>query len=124
MAPKDLEKAQKAEADTLNNLGLIQDQATKVLDDSNRMNSERIPQRYLSKLQLASKEYKASVRAILAVLEDEDQKKALTGKLTKQLAGLDTLLVKLHDAVKTIDSEDDTEIPVRINNNKRIFSYI
>ena len=113
MAPKDLKKAQKAKADALNNLGLIRDQATKVLDDPDRLtHSERIPQRYLSKLQLASKEYEPSVRAILAVLEDEDQKKAYTVKLTKQLTEFDTLLVKLHDGVNTINSEDDTEIPV------------
>ena len=81
MAPKDLKKAQKAEVDTLNNLGLIQDQVTKVLDNPNRMNSERIPWGYLSKLQSASKEYKASIRAVLAVLEDEEQKKSYTDNL-------------------------------------------
>ena len=52
MAPKDLKKAQKAEADAPNDLGLIQDQATKVLDDPNRMNSERIPRGYLNSKQL------------------------------------------------------------------------
>ena len=83
MVPKDLEKAQKAKADAFDNLGLIRDQATKVLDDPDRLaHSERIPQRYLLKLQLASKEYEASVRAILAVLEDEDQNKAYMAKLT------------------------------------------
>ena len=45
-------------------------------------------------------------------------------KLTKQLAGLDILLKKLRDAVNTNNSEDNTEIPVRIDNNTRIFSYI
>ena len=113
MAPKDLEKAQKVEADTLNNLGLIRDQATKVLDDPDRLaHSETIPRRQLSKLQLASEQYEASVKALLAVLEDEDQNKTYTAKLTKQLAGLDTFLKKLQDAVKNNISDDDTEIPV------------
>ena len=68
MAPTNLEKAQKAEADALKNLDLIQDQATMVLDDADRLtHSERIPWRYLSKLQLASEEYKAFVKALLAV---------------------------------------------------------
>ena len=83
------------------------------LDDPDRLtHSERIPQHYLLKLQLASKEYKTSVRALLAVLEDEDQNKTYTAKLTKQLAGLDTFLKKLQDAVKNNISDDDTEIPV------------
>ena len=125
MAPTNLEKAQKAEADALKNLDLIQDQATMVLDDADRLtHSERIPWRYLSKLQSASKEYEASVRAILAVLEDEDQKKSYTVKLTNQLAELDTLLIKLHNAVNTVDLEEDAETPIRSDNNKRIFSYI
>ena len=95
-----LEKAQKAEADALKNLGLLRDQATSVLDDADRLNySERIPWRYLSKLQIASEQYKASVKALIAVLEDEDQISTYTVKLTKQLAELDTLLKKLREAV-------------------------
>ena len=74
MAPTNLEKAQKAEADALKNLDLIQDQATMVLDDADRLtHSERISQSYLSKLQLASEQYEASVKALIAVLKDEDQ---------------------------------------------------
>ena len=113
MAPTNLEKAQKAKADALKNLGLIQDQATTVLDDADRLtHSERIPQSYLSKLQLASEQYKASVKALLAVSEDEEQINTHTAKLTRQLAGVDTLLKKLREAVKNNDSEDDTETPV------------
>ena len=82
MPTKDLKKDKKAELDACNNLGLNRDQATKVLEDPNRMNSERIPQGYLSKLQTASKEYEASIRAVLAVSEDEEQKKSYTNKLT------------------------------------------
>ena len=62
MPSKDLEKAQKAKIDAFNNLGLKRDQATKVLEDPNRMNSERIPQGYLSKLQTASKNMKAKLK--------------------------------------------------------------
>ena len=120
MALKDLEKAQNAEADALNNLGLKQDQATKVLDDPNRMNSERIPQRYLSKLQSASKEYEASVRAVLAVLEDEEQKKSYTDKLTNQLADLDPILERLHQAVNRFDSDAEEETPIWTDSNKRV----
>ena len=113
MALTNLEKAQKAEADALKNLGLIQDQATTVLDDAYRLTySERIPQCYLSKLQLASEQYEASVKALIAVLEDEEQINTYTVKLTKQLAELDTLLKKLQEAVKNNDLEDDTETPV------------
>ena len=113
MAPTNLEKAQKAEADALKNLGLLQDQARTVLDDADRLNySERIPQCYLSKLQLASEQYEASVKALIAVLEDEEQINTSTVKLTKQLAELDTLLEKLRAAVKNTGLEDDTEIPV------------
>ena len=75
-------------------------------------------------LQTASKEHEVAIKAVLAVLEDEEQKKFYTGKLTKQLAGVDTLLIKLHDAVNTVDSEEDAETPIRTDNNKRIFSYI
>ena len=71
MAPMNLKKAQKAKADALKNLGLIQDQATMVLDDADRLtHSERIPRHYLLKLQLASEQYEASVKALIAVLED------------------------------------------------------
>ena len=118
MAPTNLKKAQKAEADALKNLGLIRDQATTVLDDADRLtHSERIPQCYLSKLQLASEQYEASIKALLAVSEDEEQINTYTVKLTKELAGLDTLLEKLRDAVKNNDSEENTEIPVQIHNN-------
>ena len=88
------------------------------------MNSKRISQSYLSKLQSASKEYEASVRAILAVLDDEDLKKSYRVKLTNQLAELGTLLVKLHNAVNTVDSEEEAEIPIQTNNNKKILSYM
>ena len=124
MPRKDLKKAQKAKVDAFNNLGLKRDQATKVLEDLNRMNSERIPRGYLSKLQSASKEYEASIRAVLAVLEDEEQKKSYTDKLTKQLADLDPLLEGLHLAVNIVNSEEEVETPIPTNNNKRIFSYM
>ena len=84
MAPKNLNKAIKAEADALKNLGLMQDQAITVLDDPDRLtHSERIPWRYLSKLQLALEQYEASVKALIAVLEDEDEINTYTAKLTK-----------------------------------------
>ena len=83
MPTKYLKKAQKAKVDAFNNLSLNWDQATKVLEDPNRMNSERIPRGYLSKLQTASKEYEAAIKAVLAVLEDKEQKKSYTDKLTK-----------------------------------------
>ena len=51
MPGKDFEKAQKAKVDAFNNPGLKRDQATKVHEDPDRMNSERIPQSYISKLQ-------------------------------------------------------------------------
>ena len=96
MATTNLEKAQKA----LKNLSLIQDQANTRLDDADRLtHSERIPQCYLSKLQLASEQYEASVKALIAVLEDEEQINTYTVKITKQLAELDTLLEKLREAV-------------------------
>ena len=76
------------------------------------------------KLQLASEQYEASVKALLAVSEDEEQINTYTVKLTRQLAGLDTLLEKLQDDVENNYSEDSTEIPVWIDNNERIFSYM
>ena len=42
------------------------------------MNSARIPQSYLSKLQTAVNEYEA----VIAVSKDEDEKKSYTDKLT------------------------------------------
>ena len=96
MAPMNLEKAQKA----IKYLGLIWDQATTVLDDADRLtHSERIPRHYLSKLQLASEQYEAPVKALIEVLEDEEQINTYTVKLTKQLAELDILLEKLQEAV-------------------------
>ena len=53
MPGKDLEKAKKAKVEALNDLGLKRDQATNLIKDPNRMNSQRIPQSYLSKLQMA-----------------------------------------------------------------------
>ena len=74
MAPTNLKKAQKAEADALENLGLLRDQAKMFLEDANRLNhSERIPRHYILKLQLASQQYETSVKALIAVLEDENQ---------------------------------------------------
>ena len=73
------------------------------------MNSERIPWSYLSKLQTASKEYEAAIKAVLAVLEDKEQKKSYTDKLTKQLADLDPILEKLHQAVNKVDSDAEEE---------------
>ena len=49
------------------------------------MNSERIPRSYLSKLQMAVNEYEATIEAVIAVLEGEDQKKSYTDELIKQL---------------------------------------
>ena len=57
-------------------------------------------------------------------MEDEEQKKSYTDKLTKQLAELDPLLVKLHKAVNTVNSEEEAETPIQNDNNKRIFSYM
>ena len=126
MAPTNLKKAQKAKADALKNLGLIQDQATTVLDDADRLtHSKRIPQCYLSKLQLATEQYKASMKALIAVLEDKDQISTYTVKLTKQLAELDIFLKKLRAAVKKTDLEDNIETPAQIDkNDKWVFSYM
>ena len=60
------------------------------------MNSERIPQSYLSKLQTAVNEYEAAIKAVIAVSEDKDQKKSYKDKLIKQLADLNPILDKLH----------------------------
>ena len=60
------------------------------------------------------------MKALIAILEDEDQISTYTVKLTKQLAELDILLKKLRAAVKNTDSEDNIEIPDRIDKyNKR-----
>ena len=108
MAPTNLKKAQKAEADALKNLRLLRDQAMSVLGDSERLNhSEQIPRQYLLKLQEASQQYEASVRALVAVSENEDQIASYTAKLTKQLGGLDILTKKLRAAVENTDSEDN-----------------
>ena len=64
------------------------------------------------------------MKALIAVLEDEDQISTYTVKLTKQLAELDTLLEKLRAAVQNTNLEDNTKKPPRIDNNKRIFSYM
>ena len=88
------------------------------------MNSERIPWSYLSKFKTASKEYEAAIKAVLAVLEDEEQKKSYTNKLTKKLADLDPILEKLHQAVNKVNSDVEEEYPVRTDNNKRVFSYM
>ena len=37
---------------------------------------------------------------------------------------MDTLLVKLHNAVNTVNSEEEAETPIQTDNNKRIFSYM
>ena len=84
MAPTNLDKALKEEVDALKNLRLLRNQATSVLDDTERLNdSERIPWQYLSKLQKASSQYEASVRALVAVSEDKDQIATYSAKLTK-----------------------------------------
>ena len=57
------------------------------------------------KLQTASKEYEAAIKAVLAVSEDKEQKKSYTDKLTKQLADLDPILDKLYQAVNKVDSD-------------------
>ena len=65
------------------------------------------------------------MKALIAVLEDEDQISTYTVKLTKQLADLDIFLEKLRAAVENTDLEDDIKISSRINkNNKRVFSYM
>ena len=43
---------------------------------------------------MAVNEYEAAIKAVIAVLEDKDQKKSYTDKLTKQLADLDPILDK------------------------------
>ena len=88
------------------------------------MISERIPWTYLLKLQTAVNEYEATIKAVIAVSEDEDQKKSYTDKLTKQLADLDPILEKLHQAVNKVDSDAEEEPPVQTDNNKRVFSYM
>ena len=45
-------------------------------------------------------------------------------KLTKQLADLDPILEKLHQAVNKVDSNAEKEPPIQTDNNKRIFSYM
>ena len=61
------------------------------------------------KLQEASQQYEASVRALVAVSENEDQIASYTAKLTKQLGELDILTKKLRAAVGNTDSEDFME---------------
>ena len=110
MAPTNLDKAQKAEVDALKNLRLLRNQAMSVLDDTERLNhSEQIPRQYLSKLQEASSQYEASVRALVAVSEDEDQIATYSAKLTKQLAELDILAARLRVAAGNTDLEDVIE---------------
>ena len=118
MAPTNLEKAQKAEADALKNLHLLRNQATSVLDDTERLNrSEWIPWQYFMKLQEASQQYEASMRALLAVSENEDQIASYTAKLTKQLGELDILTEKLRAAVGNTDLEGVIENSSWIDEN-------
>ena len=82
MPGKDLAKAQQAENEALNNLGLKRDQATTLLQDPSRMISVRTPQSYLSKLETAINEYETAVSAVIAVTEEQDIKTSYKEKLT------------------------------------------
>ena len=65
------------------------------------------------------------MRALVAVLENEEQIGTYTTRLTKQLGELDILTEKLRAAVGNTDSEDVTENSSRIDQNKkRVFSYM
>ena len=120
MAPTNLNKALKAEVDALKNLRLLRNQATSVLDDTERLNhSEQIPQQYLLKLQEASQQYEASVRALVAVLENEEQIGTYTTRLTKQLGELDILTKKLRAAVGNTHLEDVIENSSQIDKNNK-----
>ena len=75
------------------------------------MNSVRTPQSYLSKLETAINKYETTIKAVIAVLEEEDDKKAYMDKLTLQLAELDPILDKLHEAVDKFDTNTEDETP-------------
>ena len=125
MAPTNLDKALKAEVDALKNLCLLRNQAMSVPDDTERLNhSEQIPRQYHMRLQGVISYYEASVRALIAVSENEEQIATLTTKFTTQRAGLDILAKQLRVAA-SIDSEDVTENSSRITENKRrVFSHM
>ena len=110
---------------TFHNLRIKQDLATALLLDQGRLISNvRTPQSYLLKLETAINEYKATIKAVIAVLEEEDDKKAYTDTLTLQLANLYPILDKLHEAVDKFDSDAEDETPVRTDKNNRVLSYM
>ena len=57
-------------------------------------------------------------------MEDEDEKKSYTDKLTKQPADLDPILDKLHEAVYKFNSDAEEETPVQTDKNNRVLSYM
>ena len=120
-----LAKAQQAEAEAFNNLGLKRDLATALLQDKGRLISNvRTPQSYLSKLETAVNEYETAVSAVIAVTEEEDIKKSYKEKLTIQLAHLDPILDKLHDAVEAFNTSTEEEIPAQTDKTNQIISCI
>ena len=99
-------------------LHLLKNQATLILEDTTRQTySERIPRDYYTRLQEGISQYEASVRALIAV-SNEEQTAAYTTKLTTQQAELDILAKRLRVAAG-VDSEDVTENSSRINENKK-----
>ena len=103
-----LAKAQQAEADAFNNLGLKQDLATALLRDQGRLISNiRTPQSSLSKLETAVSEYESAISAVIAVTEEHNIKTSYKEKLTVQLAQLDPVLDQLHDAVDAFNTSTE-----------------
>ena len=120
-----LAKAQQAQADTFNNLGLKQYLATALLRDQGRLISNvRTPQSYLSKIETAINKYQTAISAVIEVTEEEDIKKSYREKLTLQLAQLDPVLDKLHDAVDAFNTHTEEETPVQMDKTNRIISCI
>ena len=62
--------------------------------------------------------YKTTIKAVIAVSEEEDDKKAYTDKLTLQLAELDPIQDKLYEAVDKFDTDAEDETPILTDKTK------
>ena len=101
MPGSNLDKALQTGVEKFGNLALQKSNTETLLEDEDRLMSHvRVPSTYLTKLSSSASEYEQAVAAVLATLEpDSDQRVVYTTKLSDQLALLDPLTNRLHDAV-------------------------
>ena len=91
------------------NLVLKRNDAVTLLADEERLRLHVwVPCGYLTKLNSAVSEYEQAVTVVLTTLEsDPDQRAAYTTKLSEQLALVDPVVNRLHDAVDSFKRAED-----------------